>query len=180
MSFVFAPKPAGELRFVQAVLQRRAHTDHPLAALRGLMQIGNPLPVYRLTVLGANHKRPLSRARPSGWRYPVMGETDAAMVGVRRVRGRLAFDGVSDGPFVKGLFVAATHAEAELTGHTTAYQLRLLEIPTRHVYLLWLHARGDNRFVPLTGEKRIETDIAPFLSKQYRRGRKRSGRQKRS
>jgi len=174
MSFAKSPAPSAGSRLVRAALRKRLHQDHHLELLRGSLQIGAPLPVYRLGTAGIRKANPLTGARKSGWCYPLQAGQSKGVAFVAHCRRGPVFAGINGGAFAERLFNAADLAVRELAANAVRFEPRLVEIPVLRIYALWLFARGgQSRFVSLSHladrPLRIERDINPRIRAAVRR-----------
>lgn len=158
-------------KVAHAALAKRQAWKEFLPSLRGAAYLGMPIALYRMTLAAAAAAAPLSRARHTGWRLPLVGgEANGLLDILKTARGPL-FLGISEGRISANL-IAAIRAAEKAFGHLPKkYDIRLLEVPALHFSALWL--RGDakqSRFVVLSGESEhvAGADILPDVREALR------------
>jgi hypothetical protein len=152
MAIVGQAEPVGGREIIHAALSRRIRRPKPIASLKGSPKTGAALPVYRISRKGALVSKPLSRAKKIGWRYLIVGGSAIGLAVLARRSQRLEFGGIHEGALPDSLLKAAELAEQRSGAETKTFEPRLLEIPSQHVFALWMFApRVGSFFIPLTG-----------------------------
>ena len=164
MAIIHPSQPTGGKEIIHTALGRRMHPAGRVRSLRGAPHIGAALPIYRIGREDISTDTPIAKARKIGWGYPVIGGKVPGLALLHRVSGRLGLAGIVEGFFPRQFLKAALRAEETLHSSNVAFQPRLLEIPSLHVYALWLFApKGNSRFVvisksPATRRSRLHVE----------------------
>jgi hypothetical protein len=161
-------EPMGGRDIINAALSSRLPRARNLFALGGAAaQMGRALPIYMLTLEDAAASEPLTHAKLTGWRYPIVG---GPVTGLASLAGSSSegahYAGITHGILPDRLLQAAAFAEAKLGPVPDEYEPRLLEAPSLKIYCLWF-AGSSNFFVSLmdgqppgTAPLKMETDIS--------------------
>jgi hypothetical protein len=148
--------PADGLDLIRGELSKRRHPEHPLAVLRNRISVGSPLPVHHLGLKALRHEDPLSKTREIGWRYPLLGDDACGLAFLLKRSGHFEFVGTSGQRYSQSVFELAALAERELGNAVRRFHVRLLDIPSIHLYSLWFFAQhGKSQFLLLDSVESI-------------------------
>jgi hypothetical protein len=168
MSIIVPQPPEGGLgRIREAVGRLMSQPNTRTAAVTagavaGDLEAAVPHPVYfvRADYLAAGSL--LAAAELSGWRYILLAGGRAilaAELSFGREGGGLEFSHTNDGPLVAGTVEGVRVAERlEVVGEAE-FELRLLEIPSLSVAVLWFHAEVKDLLMPIPPSRR---GLRPF------------------
>lgn len=150
--------PRGSRAVLHTALRRRSHAH--VEALRGELQTGRAIPVYRVSFAAFRRAGCLRNSKRVSWCFPVIGGKQPALAFISSHHGRLRFGGISQGTSAASFLDATLFAQAQLASSRRLFKVRILDIPSLRLRLLWLYSpRGNSAFVPLMHEPREPTPI---------------------
>lgn len=130
------------------------------------LEVGAPLPRYRITARQALGPRPLPGARLAAWDYPLFGPARPSLVALRCRERSLKFGGVVQGELPARVLNAAEMAERAFGEADSPYRVRLLDCPELKLLLLLCQpARGRTAFIAI-----MEGHLLPAKELRLRRG----------
>lgn len=146
--------PAGGRDVVNRALAVRMGSLRAAASpMGGSVGFGSPVPVYHIGLDSVtNQADPLTAARQTSWRFPVIGAgagSPAGLVTVRETATDPSFEGLSHGVLAQNFLRAASLAEQTFGSSPDVFDPRLLEVPALQYAALWLVGGGTNHFIPL-------------------------------
>lgn len=146
----------------------------PLRPKASGLQVGAPLPRYRIKARAAVSARPKSGARLAAWDYPLFGTARPSLASLRCRERSLRFGGVVQGHLPARVIDAAAIAERAFGDTDSRYRVRLLECPELKLLLLLCEpGRGGTAFIPIleghllpAKELRLQRGLGPYLRQQ--------------
>ena len=137
------------------------------------LRIAQPLPVYAIDINTIEQRDLLSRARLTGWQYPIVDNNSVqATAEVSQTNEALTYSALHHGDhYTENLASAIMVAERVAGQSTTDFELRLLRAPAVYLTAVWLHANDADLLIPVApapadleiSHEYTETELADAL-----------------
>lgn len=149
MALSFPPSPPGGQAVAAQSLYARWQLPSIRESLSSQPMLGPGCPLYVIPLERRALTAPLSSARHSGWRYPVVAGAEAALVTLEDYRPQPLFAAIMLGQPARRFVQAVAFAEVQVRRERRRYEVRILECPALRLSYLWLAGRDVNRFVEM-------------------------------
>lgn len=163
-------EPPQARAIVASALSRRLVRGPHLLSLQGDPHTGSPIAHYVLEGSALELQHPLQAAKFVGWQYPVVGGQALGLAQLAAHGEDLSYAGLLHGVLAERVLQAAALAEQTFGARPENFEVRLLDIPSRRLFLLWL-VGPEGHFIsvmagspPGTAPLTVIDDIGPLLT----------------